>query len=55
MKRVTRPMLGFKSFEAAQPTLTGIELMRMIKKKQMVLHESDEGLTAAEQFYALAS
>lgn len=55
VKRVTRPMLGFKSFEAAQPTLTGIELMRMIKKKQMVLHESDEGLTAAEQFYALAS
>jgi putative transposase len=27
VKRVTRPMLGFKSFEAAQSTLTGIELM----------------------------
>jgi transposase-like protein len=30
IKRVTRPMLGFKSFDAAQGTLVGIELMRMI-------------------------
>ena len=36
VKRVTRPMLGFKSFEAAQDTLVGIELMHMIKKRQMV-------------------
>ena len=28
VKRVTRPMLGFKSFDAAQDTLVGIELMR---------------------------
>jgi transposase-like protein len=55
VKRVTRPMLGFKAFDAAQNTLTGIELMRMIKKKQMMLDESEEELTAAEQFYALAS
>jgi len=34
VKRVTRPMLGFKSFEAAQSTLTGIELMHMLKKPQ---------------------
>ncbi|SRR6266446_4414787 len=31
VKRVTRPMLGFKSFDAAQDTLVGIELMHMIK------------------------
>ena len=55
VKRITRPMLGFKSFEAAQNTLTGIELMRMIKKKQMRLEEEGKGLSAAEQFYALAS
>ena len=55
VKRVTRPMLGFKSFEAAQDTLVGIELMHMIKKKQMVLEAGDEGLTAAELFYALAA
>ena len=33
--RITRPMLGVKSFEAAQDTLVGIELMHMIKKKQL--------------------
>jgi putative transposase len=55
VKRVTRPMLGFKSFEAAQSTLTGIELMHMLKKRQMMVAEGDEGLTAAEQFYTLAA
>ena len=29
VKRVTGPMRGFKSFEAAQSTLSGIELMPM--------------------------
>src|SRR6266852_7504429 len=53
VKRVTRPMLGFKSFEAAQDTLVGIELMHMIKKKQLMVEAGDEGLTAAEQFYCL--
>ena len=52
VKRVTRPMLGFKAFDAAQATLVGIELMHMIKKRQM---GGGEGLTAAEQFYALAA
>jgi putative transposase len=55
VKRVTRPMLGFKSFEAAQDTLVGIELMHMIKKRQMVVEAGDEGRTAAELFYALAA
>lgn len=30
VKRVTQPMLGFKSFEAAQSTLVDIELMHML-------------------------
>jgi len=55
VKRVTRLMLGFKSFTAAQDTLVGIELMHMIKKRQMVVQEADEGLTAAELFYSLAA
>ena len=55
MKRVPRPMLGFKSFEAAQDTLVGIELMPMIKKRQRVVEEGDEGRTAAELFSSLAA
>jgi len=55
VKRVTRPMLGFKSFAAAQDTLVEIELRHMLKKKQMVVEAGDEGLTAAELFYSLAA
>jgi transposase-like protein len=55
VKRLTGPMLGFKSFAAAQCTLAGVELMHMIKKRQLVVEEGDEGLTAAELFYALAA
>jgi putative transposase len=55
VKRVTRPMLGFKSFMAAQDTLVGIELMQMIKKRQLVVEERDEGRTAAELSYSLAA
>src|SRR5215467_5258386 len=55
VKRVTRPMLGFKSFDAAQDTLVGIELMHMIKKKQLVVEVGEESLTAAELFYSLAA
>jgi transposase-like protein len=55
VKRITRPMLGFKAFEAAQSTLVGIELMHMIRKRQLVVEEGDDGLTSAELFYSLAA
>jgi putative transposase len=55
VKRITCPMLGFKSFVAAQNTLVGIELMHMIKKRQMRVEAGAEGLTAAAQFYSLAA
>src|SRR5918993_3045497 len=35
VKRVTRPMLGFKAFEAAQSSLVGIELIHMPHKGQL--------------------
>jgi putative transposase len=54
VKRVTRPMLGFKAFDAAQSTVTGIELMHMLRKGQLE-DGIEQGLTAAEQFYALAA
>ena len=52
---MTRPRLGVKSFDAAEGALAGIELMHRIKKKQMIVEAGDEGLTAAELFYALAA
>jgi putative transposase len=47
-------MLGFKSFHAAQCTLTGVELLHMLRKGQLA-GGVEQGLTAAEQFYALAA
>jgi transposase-like protein len=37
VKRVTKPMLNFKSFCAAKCVLAGIELMHMIRKGQLML------------------
>jgi len=35
IKRIVSPMLGFKSFDTAERTISGIEIMQMIKKKQV--------------------
>ncbi|BBU63260.1 IS6 family transposase [Methylosinus sp. C49] len=52
VQRVTRPMLGFKSFRSAAATLSGIELMHMIRKDQL---QTRGELGPAQQFYALAT
>jgi putative transposase len=52
IKRITNPMMGFKSFHSAEATLAGIELYRMLKKDQ---HKSAKTMTPFEQFYALAA
>jgi transposase-like protein len=54
VKRVTQPMLGFKAFDAAQATLTGIELLHMLRKAQL-RGGKEAGRNVAEQFYALAA
>jgi len=53
VKRVTQPMLGFKSFRAARAVLAGIELMHMIRKGQFNIANCN-GMSFADQFYALA-
>jgi putative transposase len=54
IKRIIRPMLGFKSFRSAEITLPGIELMHRIKKGQRV-SGNNQKLSAAGQFYSLAA
>ena len=54
VKRVTKPMLGFKSFRAARNVIAGVELMHMIRKGQMIGTEG-ENVSFADQFYALAA
>ena len=54
VKRLTRPMLGFKSLWAARCTIAGIEVMHAIRKGQLLTPENAPQ-TPAEQFYDLAA
>jgi putative transposase len=53
IKRIVRPMLGFKSFRYAQILLAGIETMHMIRKRQLA-GANRSIVSPADQFYALA-
>ena len=53
IKRVVRPMLGFKSFRCARAIISGIETMHMIKKGQLHFVK-DRASSAADKFYSLA-
>ena len=53
IKRIVRPMLGFKSFRCASILIAGIEIMHMINKGQLAGPKA-QASTAASQFYSLA-
>jgi transposase-like protein len=53
IKRIVRPMLGFKSFRWARIILGGIELIHMIAKGQMN-NDGGRHRSVPEQFYELA-
>ena len=50
IKKITKPMMGFKAFHSAQATIDGIETAHMIRKGQL----SNENIPAYKQFMALA-
>jgi len=50
IKKITKPMKGFKAFHSASATLQGIEVAHMIRKKQF----DHNGLSPFKQFAALA-
>lgn len=50
IKRLTRPMLGFKSFDSASATLDGVEVAHMIRKGQFT-----PGVCPFQQFAELAA
>ena len=53
VKRVVRPLLGFKPIQCARAIIAGIETMHMIKKGQLDFVE-DRTWSAAEKFCSLA-
>jgi putative transposase len=54
VKRLTCPMLGFKSLWAARCTIGGMAVMHAIRKGQLVT-TGNVSQSPAEQFYALAA
>ena len=51
IKRITRPMLGFKALHSAASTLAGIETAHMIRKGQL----GQNGVSPFKQFAALTA
>jgi putative transposase len=49
IKKITKPMMGFKAFHSAKATIAGIETAHMIRKGQL----SEENIPAYKQFMAL--
>ena len=52
VKRITKPMMGFKSFWSAANTIAGIELIHMLRKGQMA---QNNDLPLYQKFDALAA
>ncbi len=52
IKKVIKPMFGFKSFASAKATIAGVELHHMLKKGQMI---DAANMPIWKQFYALAA
>ena len=50
IKKMTKPMMGFKAFHSAVATLAGIEAAHMIRKEQL----QQNGVTVFQQFTELA-
>ena len=53
VKKVMNLSLGFKSFQGARSTITGVELIRMLKKNQLSLFENNQ--STYQQFCSLVA
>ena len=52
IKRLTKPMMGFKHFISAGATLASIELYHMLRKGQLIF---DRSILAWKKFYQLTA
>ena len=52
IKKITKPMMGFKAFHSACATISGIELHHMLRKGQ---HQNSDNVSIFEQFQGLAA
>jgi putative transposase len=52
IKRLTKPMLNFKSFQSASSVLAGVELRHMIRKGQFAIDGADAQVVRRTILYA---
>ena len=52
IKKITKPMKGFKVFHSAQATLSGVEPHYILRKNQ---HQNSDNITIFEQFNTLTA
>ncbi|MCX7103038.1 MAG: DDE-type integrase/transposase/recombinase, partial [Methylobacter sp.] len=50
IKKITKPMMGFKAFYSANATIAGIETAHMIRKGQL----SEENIPAYKAVYGIS-
>jgi transposase, IS6 family len=55
IKRITNPMLGFKSFQTAEETLAGIEAFQMLRKKQVEIEPDSSDVEWINKLFGLAA
>jgi transposase-like protein len=48
IKRIVKPMMGFKSFNSARKTLSGIEALNMIRKGQVKEMRKEDRVSQAK-------
>ncbi len=53
IKRITKPMMGFQSFNRARRTLSGIEAMNMIRKGQVHIIAQGDSVSQAKFIAAI--
>jgi IS6 family transposase len=55
IKKITNPMMGFKSFQTAEETLAGIEAFHMLRKQQVEISSAISDVEWINKLFGLAS
>jgi transposase-like protein len=54
IKKITNPMLGFKSYQTAEETLAGIEAFHMLRKQQVEISPAISDVEWINKLFGLA-
>ncbi|NRF92005.1 DDE-type integrase/transposase/recombinase [Paenibacillus frigoriresistens] len=55
IKKITNPMMGFKSFKTTEETLAGIEAFHMLRKQQVEISPAISDVEWINKLFGLAA